>query len=47
MKNVREWIEQYCLSTYQMKKKHKDSCEHELIFTYETDEDLDEQIYVY
>ncbi len=28
-----------------MKKKHKDSWEYELTFTYETDEDLDKQIY--
>ena len=44
-KRVREWIEQHCLSIYQMKKKHKDSWEYELTFTYETDEDLDQQIY--
>jgi DNA invertase Pin-like site-specific DNA recombinase len=44
-KKVREWIEQFCLSAYQMKKKHKDSYEYELTFTYTTDEDLDKQIY--
>lgn len=44
-KKVREWIECYCLARYQMKKKHKDSWEYELTFTYETDEDLDKQIY--
>jgi hypothetical protein len=44
-KKVREWIECFCLARYQMKKKHKDSWEYELTFTYKTDADLDKQIY--
>jgi DNA invertase Pin-like site-specific DNA recombinase len=41
---VRETIEQRCLARYQMHKKHKDSWEYELTFTYQDDADLDQQI---
>jgi DNA invertase Pin-like site-specific DNA recombinase len=44
-KKVREWIERFSLSRYQMQKKNKDSWECELTFTYQDDADLDKQIY--
>jgi DNA invertase Pin-like site-specific DNA recombinase len=43
-KKVRDWIEQSCLSPYQMKKKNKDSRDYELTFSYQDDQDLDKQI---
>jgi DNA invertase Pin-like site-specific DNA recombinase len=43
-KKVRDWIEQSCLSPYQMKKKNKDSGDYELTFSYQDDQDLDQQI---
>lgn len=44
-KKVREHIERFYLSRYQMQKQHKDSWEYELRFTYQDDADLDQQIY--
>ncbi len=44
-KKLREEIERWVLSRYQMKKPRPDGCEYELSIPYETDKDLDEAIY--
>ena len=44
-KKVREHLERFYLSRYQVQKQHKDSWEYELTFTYQDDADLDQQIY--
>ena len=43
-KKVREWIERFCLSPYQMKQKAKDSWEYELTIAYDNEQHLDQQI---
>jgi hypothetical protein len=44
-KKVKEQIERYCLSRYDAKKTHPNSSVYMLIIPYESDEDLDKQVY--
>ena len=43
-KKVRETIERVCLSRYGMQKQEQDSWEYELTFSYQDDQDLDQQV---
>ncbi|NDJ26201.1 hypothetical protein GS682_32485 [Nostoc sp. B(2019)] len=44
-KKVREHIERFCLAQYNAKKTTPDGCEYTITIQYETDENLDKQVW--